>query len=250
MPGALSKFGRRLYTLSQLVERPRLWSLHRAGVGPESFHCFNSSWLTGAGIRTVLDIGANTGQFAQLMHAVLPEARIYSFEPLPDCFAELERRGRAFPEFRAFNVGLGSGNGELSFHRNPYADSSSFRPMADLHREQFPFTAGPETTIRVPVRTLDSMAVDLVLEDRLFVKIDVQGFEDEVIAGGRTTLARAHMVAMEISFAPLYEGAPSFDELYQTMRGMGFEFRGCLDQLVGPLNGAILQGDALFVRPG
>ncbi len=100
------------------------------------------------------------------------------------------------------------------------------------------------------MRTLDSLAADLELEDRLYVKLDVQGFENEVIAGGRATLERAYMVAMEVSFAPLYEGVPVFHELYETMRGLGFEFRGMLGQLIGPLDGAILQGDALFVRRG
>jgi hypothetical protein len=81
------------------------------------------------------------------------------------------------------------------------------------------------------------------------VKIDVQGFEDDVIAGGPAVLSRAAVVIVEVSFAALYSGPPSFDFIYSKMRKLGFSFAGSVDQLIGPIDGAILQADALFVRP-
>src|SRR5919199_1024433 len=156
MDGRVSSFGRRFYKLMQMLEEPILWRLRRYGVGPEGYGTFNRPWFKDAGINTVIDIGANTGQFTQLVHTIPPRARLYAFEPLPDCFATLVRRAAHIPNFTAFNVGLGRAEGTLTFHRNPYADSSSFRPMTDLHRSQFPFTAGQEAPLPLPVRTLDS----------------------------------------------------------------------------------------------
>lgn len=250
MSPVLSTFGRRFHKLTQLLEQPGLVRLHRLGVGPDSYNRFRKAWFTELGIGTVLDIGANTGQFAQLVHAVLPEANVYSFEPLPDCYQELVRRTAGLERVRAFNVGLGGREDTLTFYRNRYADSSSFRPMTELHKRQFPFTDGADVPLSVPVRTLDSFRDEIEIRGSLMAKVDVQGFEDEVIAGGRELLSQAKLVIMEVSFAPLYEGVPTFDSLYATMKGMGFEFRGFVDQLVGPVDGAVLQGDAMFLKSG
>src|SRR5258705_4321349 len=91
-------------------------------------------WLRAIGINTILDIGANTGQFAQRIRRVLPDAMIYSFEPLPDCFEQLKGNLASCVNFRAFNFALGDRTGELMFQRNEYSPSSSFLRMADLHR--------------------------------------------------------------------------------------------------------------------
>jgi FkbM family methyltransferase len=248
MASFVSTFGRRFYKLTQLIEQPRLWRLHRDGVEPESYRLFNHKWLKGAGINTVLDIGANTGQFAKLIHAVLPQAAIYSFEPLPECYRALLEQTTNLGKVTAFNVGLGSAEGTMTFYRNQYTDSSSFRPMLETCRQQFPFTSGDDTPLDVPVRTLDSYQAEITWTKNVLVKIDVQGYEDEVIRGGSSLLAQAYIVIMEISFVPLYQGSPSFDSLYTRMRELGFEFKGLLGQLFGPLDGAILQGDALFIK--
>jgi FkbM family methyltransferase len=212
------------------------------------FERLSGSWLKDSGIRTVIDVGANVGQFTRLIHAVLPAARIYAFEPLPDCYLRLESTRREIPGLTTFNAALGAERGRSVLHRNPYPDSSSLLPMADLHRVQFPFTAGPETDVEVQIETLDGVAEGLAVVPDLFVKMDVQGYEDQVIAGGQRTLASAAMVLVEVSFLELYLGAPTFADVYEQLSTLGFAFRGLIDQLVGPVDGALLAGDALFVR--
>jgi FkbM family methyltransferase len=218
------------------------------GVGLEVMNAFRGPWFEQLGIETVVDVGANTGQFTQAMHAILPRATIYAFEPLPDCYETLVQRTKDFRQVHTFNVGLGAEAATLKIQRNPYPDSSSFRPMTNLHREQFPFTAGRETPIEVPVRTLDSYIARMDLRERVFLKIDVQGYEDAVLDGGRDLVARASLILLEVCFAPLYEGAPTFAQLYERLWAQGFAFRGFTGQLLGPQDGAILQGDALFFR--
>lgn len=247
--GSLSRFGRRLHKLIQLVENPKLVSLYRRGVGPESYARYNRPWFKEAGITTVIDIGANVGQFAVLVHSLLPGATIYAFEPLPDCYQQLARKIREMGNGSiAFNVALGRENSRLVFHRNPYSDSSSFRSMMDIHRKQFPFTAGPDEDLDVPVRRLDSYASELDLRPNVLLKIDVQGFEDEVLAGAEQVLRLTHLVQVEVSMIPLYEDSPSFTDVLLWLERRGFSFRGFVGQLTGPLDGEILQGDALFKR--
>ena len=66
------------------------------------------TWLDSFGFRTVLDVGANTGQFVDEARRFAPDAMIYSFEPLPDCFAQLVSRHGKDPKFRAFNFAIAS----------------------------------------------------------------------------------------------------------------------------------------------
>ena len=120
--------------------------------------------------------------------------------------------------------------------------------MGPTHVREFPWTAGGDQ-VAVRVSTLDATLADVTLTRPLLVKIDVQGTEDLVIAGGRATLAEAAVVIIETSFEPLYEGQPLFDHIYRLMCADGFEYRGSLGQLVSPQDGRVLQADSVFVRP-
>jgi hypothetical protein len=80
------------------------------------------------------------------------------------------------------------------------------------------------------------------------VKIDVQGYEDRVIAGGDAVISRSKAMIVEVSFQELYEGQPLFDDIYQRLKQKGFAYMGNLYQLLNPADAAVLQADALFVR--
>jgi hypothetical protein len=86
------------------------------------------------------------------------------------------------------------------------------------------------------------------LRDPLLLKLDVQGFEDKVIIGGEDVVARAKIIIIEVSFLPLYEGAPLFDDIYQILKTRGFTYNGNFDQLLSPEDGRPLQADAIFSR--
>ena len=234
--------------MAVLIDNPPTWRLQLNGIGPEGFVQFNRPWFRRLRPTSVLDVGANRGQFAQVISTVLPDVPVYSFEPLPDCFDALVRLSRTYPSIRGFQVAVGDKAGTVTMFRNAYSDSSSLRAMRELHKQQFPFTAKPETEVEVQVVTLDDACRGLALGSRPFLKIDVQGFEEKVILGADAVLAMAVAAVIEVSFEPLYEGTPSFEVVCDMMRSRGFRFHGCISQLIGPLDGEILQGDALFVR--
>lgn len=246
--GILNRAARKLAYAARMIDDPNFRDIMRRGMPREFCETLGRRWLQEMNFQTVLDVGANVGQFATAARAILPDAAIYSFEPLPDCFSELERRMSGAGKFRAFNVGLGAVRGEMQFNRSSFAPSSSFRTMAALHKQTYPWTAGAEA-VTVTVETLDEMAAKLELVEPILLKIDVQGYEDQVLAGGRTACSRVAAAIVEVSFEPLYEGQPLFDDIYRTLNGMGLVYKGNLDVAADRKTGRNLYADAIFLRP-
>jgi len=204
-------------------------------------------WLKVRNIRTVLDIGANTGQFAQQICRVLPNAMLYSFEPLEDCYKELLKRMGHIPKFRAFNFALGDKNGQADIYRNDYTPSSSLLSMEELHKRAFPFTSHA-TVQKILIRRLDDIVNEMDIVENVLVKIDVQGTEDKVIMGGERLLSRTSIMIVETSFRTLYHGQPLFDTIYEMLKQKGFVYAGSEDTIRNPNDGSILQCDLVFCK--
>src|SRR5262249_21391438 len=153
-------------------------------------------------------------QFAEQIHAILPEAAIYSFEPLRECYEQLLRNMGHVPKFRAFNFALGSEATETKIYKAEFTPSSSILRMMELHKQSFPFTTKASLE-KIAIKRLDDVTGDLELAKNILIKIDVQGFEDRVIAGGQKTIQMAKLLILETSFEPLYENQPLFDTIYE-----------------------------------
>jgi FkbM family methyltransferase len=197
--------------------------------------------------RTVIDIGGNTGQFAEEIFRAFPGVTVYSFEPLPDCYEQLEALSRREPTLHPFRLALSDRAGEAEFFVSRFRDSSSMQEMLAPHLEAWPHT-DIETKITVPVERLDAVAARLDLTPPVLAKLDVQGHEMAVIEGGRETLGRCQRVVTECNFAPLYRGQPSFVELHGAMRSLGFLFDGFITPLRHPRTRELLSSDAVFYR--
>jgi FkbM family methyltransferase len=204
-------------------------------------------WIRNLNIQTVLDVGANTGQFAAEIHAILPEATIYSFEPLRECYDLLVENMSHVPKFRAFNFALGSEDSHIEMHRSDFTPSSSILRMSELCRQAFSFT-GKDVIKKIAIKQLDDVARDLDLAKNILIKIDVQGFEDKVIVGGLRTIEIAKLLIVEMSFETLYDGQPLFDTIYETLKGKGFAYHGNLTHLLNPIDGNVLQADGIFIK--
>ena len=205
------------------------------------------SWLREVGIQTVLDIGANTGQFAAMIHQVLPEARVYSFEPLRDCYEQLSKNMQGIAGFKGFNFALGDVNGQAEIFHNDFSPSSSLLPMEELHMRAFPFTVHATPEI-IEVRRLDEVAKDIEISDNCVIKVDVQGAEDKGIEGGQATLSMASVVVVETSFEVLYTGQALFHTIYDLLRERGLVYMGSEHIIRNPNDGRVLQCDSLFFR--
>ena len=201
-------------------------------------------------IRTVIDIGANTGQFAAMVHRLCPNAKIYSFEPVPNCFPELERTLSGIPGARAFPLALGDTATKTWMNRSRFTPCSSLLAGTGDLGEDYPDAAVVDK-FEVHVVRLDDVLGAEVLEPEILIKLDVQGYEIPAICGGPEIISKAAIVAVEVCFfRRLYENQPLFDEVYSVLRDRGFSYRGNADQMARKLDGRIVEADAIFERDG
>jgi FkbM family methyltransferase len=221
-------------------------NVYKRGGIIDSYVSLNKSWFRDLKIDVVLDIGANVGKYAATIRAVLPKAKIYCFEPIPDCASQIRKLMKGDSNLTICNYGLGSEDKDLFLNVNEHSPSSSFLEMSDEHKAAFPFTEDSKK-ISLKVKRLDDL--DLQLHDKnVFVKIDVQGFEKEVILGGKNTFSNVKAIVVELSFSELYKGQSLFSEINEMLVNLGFKFCGILSQMDHPQTGIPLDADCLFIK--
>lgn len=202
-------------------------------------------WIKTLGIQTVLDIGANEGQFAAKLLFALPDVALHCFEPLPQAFSVLTKKFGNHPQVTLYNIALGTIDGTMDIHLNEYSPSSSFLEMDDKHKDSFTYAVKTGLT-QVNIKRLDDL--DIKFNQSMLVKIDVQGFEDQVINGGRCVIESASVIIVEVSYKSLYKNQPLFDDIYENLKARGFIYQGNLEQLTSPVTGELLQADAIFLN--
>src|SRR5689334_2900592 len=130
-------------------------------------------------LGTIIDVGANQGQFAAAASHFYPGAHIYSFEPLPEVFPVLQHNTRRLSNINTYNLALGDAIGTLVFHSNAYSHASSALHVSALQKNMIPKTANSRQ-IEIPVQRLDDLHNKLSFTSPVLLKMDVQGFEKEV----------------------------------------------------------------------
>jgi FkbM family methyltransferase len=206
--------------------------------------------LTGLDIGTIIDVGANQGQFARMISSFFPRAELFCFEPLEEPFRKLSvwaqtQNGRV----RCFQLALGDQEGEAQMHlHEQHTPSSSLLASTATYHRLYPQTRVERMT-RIRVSTLDRVFEDALdhLPREILLKLDVQGFEDRVLRGAGRMLALCKAVVLEVCLDPLYEGQADFSGLVQLLHEVGFRYAGNLDQAYGE-DGRVLFLDAVFVR--
>jgi FkbM family methyltransferase len=173
--------------------------------------------------------------------------RVIAFEPVPEVYKLLSARYTDYPNFTAYNLALGDKDGEVDFYANEYTYSSSVLPMSDAHINEFPYTRNANL-INVAISRLDTLINASNLNKPILVKVDVQGFEKQVIAGGKELLSHVDYMIIEVSFVELYDNQPLFDEINLQMNHLGFLYNGNIEQLISKKTGSVLQADALYVK--
>ena len=251
MPAKLGKLAHRM--LNAIGVEVRLLRNIRAAYDLDRRNREIDAWrILGANrFATVLDIGANEGQFATIAREIWPTTLVHSFEPLPDVYAALVAKFRDDPGVVAHNLGLSDRSQMQSMHRSAFSPSSSLLPMAELHRREWPQSV-EHTDVEVRLERLDDWMRDINMGRRapMLVKIDVQGFEMSVIDGGAETLRAAAIAVIEVSFHELYEKQPLFAQIHDRMRQLGFVYRGNIEQFASRDRTRVLYADAIFENVG
>jgi FkbM family methyltransferase len=204
------------------------------------------AWLKEYHFRSIIDVGANEGQFAEKILTAFPSAQVYCFEPLPEVYTKLKSNLGNFDNAHFYNYAIGASNAEMSMQRNEYSPSSSLLEMLDLHKSNFGFAIKSETA-KIQMRTLDSFFTES-LAGPVLLKIDVQGYEISVLQAGESVLQQSKAVIIETCFYPLYKNQPLFEDIYGYLTGKGFRYVGNIEQMESPKNHQILFADSVFIR--
>lgn len=205
--------------------------------------------LDSIGVDVVLDVGANTGQYAdQLRRGVGFRGRIHSFEPMSEPYRMLAERAADDPLWTPHNVALGDVPGRATINIAANSESSSLLDMLPAH-----FNSAPESqyvaTEEIEIQTLDAIFKNLARpDDSVYLKVDTQGFEGRVLRGADRSLAAIETVQLEMPLAPLYEGEHTFGELTRFMSDRGYEIVGLEPGFSDPSTGRLLEVDGIFHR--
>jgi FkbM family methyltransferase len=197
----------------------------------------------------VVDVGANEGTFVEAVLNVAPAAQVIAVEPTPIPLEMLRGRFGSHPGVTIVPAALAGEPGTATMHITPVHTASSLhRPRPETGEL---YDAGHDLWVtaqelEVPVRTLDEVVGD---REVAVMKIDVQGGELGVLAGGTETLRRTRAILVEIVFVSHYEGDSPFPVLHRRMEELGFALRDVSD-LWRNADGTAMYGDACFVRSG
>ena len=179
-------------------------------------------------VDLVLDVGANNGQYAKGIRRAGYAGPIISFEPAPEPFAKLRKASEKDPDWKAVQAALGSASGVGQLNLARASALNSFLAPNEYALTMKNWLKGEwETieTIDVPIRTLDEVLAESSAS-RVFLKMDTQGFDLEVLAGAGGSLDRIHGLQSEISVVQTYEKMPDYVDALGTYRHLGFQPTG------------------------
>ncbi|TKB92108.1 MAG: FkbM family methyltransferase [Nitrospira sp.] len=205
-------------------------------------------FLESHGINLVLDVGANTGQFALQLLETGYSGSMISFEPLSAAYRTLSDVARHHVNWRVENCALGDkeDTAEINVAENSW--SSSLLNILPTHVESAPDSAYIATE-RIQMRTLDALFPRYATaETRAFLKIDTQGFTMKVLDGGEQALEAILGLQVEMSLVPLYEGEPLIGEVVSFLQRRGFTLLFLMPGFIDNATGQQLQVDGLFFR--
>jgi len=201
-------------------------------------------------IDLVFDIGANKGQYATGIMDAGYKHKIVSFEPLTSAYAAISAASKSYPNWTiAQRCAIGSRKEEIEINISANSVSSTLLNMLDTHIE-----GAPESKIigkeKVQVFPLDEIAQQYIGNSKnIFLKIDVQGFEQEVLKGAQNMLNKAKGVEMEISLVPLYENQSwLLAEIVEYMTKKGFTMTSIVPAFTDHKTGKVLQCNGIFFR--
>ena len=197
-------------------------------------------------LRTVVDVGANVGQWSSMLLNLVTPERLIVIEPIPEAFAALQKKFGDNPQVELQNLAIGEREGveTLKITRDT-TGASLLQP-----REEMRAVIGSNWTIasevQVRMTTLDRLLVDL--SEVSLLKIDVQGYEKPVLAGAKQTLTKTKFLLIELNFMPQYEGGSWLGDVHETLtRDFGFFLANASAPQV--LNGRASMVDGLYVNP-
>lgn len=210
---------------------------------PGQFNVSQAKWPAvkrrGLEIKTAVDAGAAEGWFARELREIYPGVQVLCIEPREGAQPALRALATEMPGVTVAQTLVGDKEGTVDFYE--HAEQSSM--LADARGDM-----GKKVTH--PVDTIDHLIAKFRLPPPDLLKLDLQGAELMALAGASEAMRTAQAVMLEASFIPIYQGQPIFAEVVAFLHERQFRLYDIFALWHRPLDGALAQGDFLFLKEG
>lgn len=197
-------------------------------------------------IDLIIDVGANTGIYGKEVRETGYTGEIISFEPLTDAFEKLKANVEMDPKWKAYNFALGSENGNQLINISANSHSSSILEILDTHTKA-ETSASYVGKQEIQIRTLDSFLFDYKVSNKeVYLKIDTQGFELNVLRGAINSLNFIQTIQLEMSLQPLYDGQPLYNNVMDFLHSYNYSLIDIEPGFADLKTGTLLQFDGIF----
>ena len=171
--------------------------------------------------ETVIDIGSNKGQFVMLIEQLFPNKIIYSFEPILEVLEKQKKFFNYKKNIFFYNFALGSSTLTEDFYITKSADNSSFFKAKKNGNKNKKFEIKEKKNIQI--KTLDEVIINEKIIGPVLMKIDVQGYELEVLKGSENMLKKIEYILLEVSETEVYENQPLSDRIITFLQKRNYQ---------------------------
>ena len=226
------------FIIKLIPERIKFYIKHRLSLPDIKCSLYNLK-RNGFNPKYIIDAGAYEGQFSRICKRIYPESAIMMIEPLLEKEFILQKFCKRYPDCQYVVSLLGAEKKEVYFLKDG-PGSQVVRTLEEKDRDS--------KLIRLTLDTLDSLTEETPFRSPEFLKLDVQGYEIEVLKGAKRILESVEVILMEISLITLIKGAPSFYEVIKYMSEQNFRIYDICTFWRRPMDKALWQVDAIFVK--
>ncbi len=244
----LETIGRRISGLGYSLRNPSYAQARRSGAERDLYRLLNKTWLQPESIGTVIDVGANEGQFIKTARLLFPQASILAFEPNPRLLPTLQALISEAGNGSVFPVACGRHSAKLPLHLTRFSSSTSLISRTSAHASG-PSAMEPDETIEVNVRRLDEIVrAQPPTPKPYLLKIDVQGFELEVLQGSTGLFPEVAAIVCEVNLVPFYIGQAGLENIHAFMGEHDFKLVDIGEPIRTGEAGEVLYFDVAFLN--
>ncbi len=179
-------------------------------------------------IDTVIDVGANKGQYGELLRQIGFQGKIYSFEPVSTSFEELKLTAGKYSDWQVFNYALGAENTEQEINVSRASEFSSLLKTNDRGEQLYSGKIPVTNTEIIRIRRLEDVLHEnsSMQTENMFLKMDTQGYDLQVFSGTGGILSCIKGLQSEVSMTPIYQQIPDYIESFKTYADKGYQITG------------------------
>ncbi|BCT69180.1 FkbM family methyltransferase [Nitrosospira sp. NRS527] len=202
-------------------------------------------------INYVLDVGANTGQYVRFLRQFAGyEGRVISFEPVSHCYQSLIKKAELDPLWDTRQFALGKENSTQKINVMKSDQFSSFLQPTHKFIDGLQDLNVIDHTEEIIVKSLDEVLSEMKIDgvkEAIYLKLDTQGYDMQVIAGAKNSLQNIWALQTEVSVLNIYEGMPSIEQVIVEMRNLEFDLVGMFP-VNHDRNLRVIEYDAVFIN--